>query len=149
MADSVNAWGAVALQGARYFEAAAGVRYWEDASVNDTSDDDGTLIPFRKGDDWCPVIDLESGRIVDWPDDCIADIHYKVCDDGEYWLLDADRNRIARRVGYVPGDFLCHGDNGYGDYIILTVNNCGSIADWSRPDIDPDDWLPMDSDERR
>ena len=58
----------------------AGVRYWEDASVNGVEDTDGTLIPFRKGDLWCPIIDLETGQIYDWPAGANAYIHYKVCD---------------------------------------------------------------------
>lgn len=132
------------LQGARYLEVSAAVRYWEDASVNDCEDADGTLIPLRKGNDWCPIIDLDAGRIMDWPDDCIANIHYKVCDGGEYWLLNGERERIAKWGGYyVPDEFLCPGTNGYGDYIILTVNNCGSIADWERPEIEPERWRAL------
>lgn len=44
----------------------AGVRYWEDAEVNGVEDTDGTLIPCRNGDDWCPEIDIETGRILNW-----------------------------------------------------------------------------------
>ena len=68
----------------------AGARYWEDATVNGVEDDEGTLIPFREGDYWCPIIDIDSGTIDNWPKGMTASIHYKVCDDGEYWLIAED-----------------------------------------------------------
>lgn len=127
----------------------AGVRYWEDASINGTSDEEGTLIPFRMGDRWRPVIDLQSGRIIDWPVGVTADIHYKVCDDGEYWLADENNIPLAKYgtdptdTSYVPNDILCIGDNGYGDYIILTVGADGIIAGWKPPFIDPNEWVTL------
>lgn len=122
---------------AEYIEVSAGVRYWEDASVNGVDDDNGTLVPFRNGDSWCPVIRLSDGRVMDWPDGMTASIHYKVCDAGEYWLLDSDRQRVAKWGGYyVPDKFLCHGDNGYGDYIILKISASGVIDKWRNPEIE-------------
>lgn len=116
---------------AAYIEVDAGVRYWEDAIINGVEDADGSLTPLRKGDRWCPVIRLDDGVVMDWPTGTVADIHFKVCDDGEYWLLDAERKRIAKWTGfYVPDDFLCRGDTGYGDYIILTIGPDGCIAKW-------------------
>jgi hypothetical protein len=127
---------------ATYIEVEAEVRYWEDASVNGHEDTDGTLIPFRLGNKWCPVIRLEDGWIVNWPECTTADVHYKVCDQGEYWLRDEEK-RIAKWSGdYVPNDFLCHGDQGYGDYIIFQVNAEGTIVGWDRPWLDPERWLP-------
>ena len=106
---------------ATYIEVSAGVRYWDDATVNGTTDTDGTLIPLRKGDNWEPVIRL-------------ADVHFKVCDAGEYWLLNDARKRVAKWAGfYVPDDFLCPGENGYGDYIILKVGVDGQIEKWRTP----------------
>ena len=128
------------LKDAVFFEAEAGVRYWEDATVNGIDDEDGSRIPCRNGDAWCPTIELATGKVVGWPEGFAADIHYKVCDSGVYWLLDADGKRIAERDGYVPGDFLCHGDNGYGDYIIMAIGPDGQIADYQRPEIVRDDW---------
>ena len=65
----------------------ANVRYWEDATVNGVSDDDGDLIPCREGDSWRPIINIDSGLITNWEKGKDASIHYKVCDDGEYWRL--------------------------------------------------------------
>lgn len=121
---------------AAYIEVRAGVRYWEDAYINGVEDADGNLTPLRSGEHWRPVIRLADGVVMDWPAGTVADIHFKVCDDGEYWLLDEHRNRIAKWAGfYVPDDFLCPGDNGYGDYIILTIGPDGQIAKWKQPPI--------------
>lgn len=119
-----------------YIEVSADVRYWEDATINGQEDTNGSLTPFRKGDSWCPVIRLSDGCVMDWPAGMTADIHFKVCDAGEYWLLDEDRQRISKWAGYyVPDDFLCHGDNGYGDYIILKIGVDGQINGWRTPGI--------------
>lgn len=118
----------------------AEVRYWEDATVNGNEDTDGTLIPLRNGAYWEPVIELDTGRVRDWPDGTAADIHYKVCDQGEYLLLDSAGQTLACRDGYVP-DMLCVGDNGYGDYIILQIGPDGMIQDWPElVDIEPERW---------
>ena len=121
----------------------AGVRYWEDADVNGVSDEEGTLIPGRIGDNWHAVIDLANGSLKNWPAGTEADIHYKVCDAGEYWLADAEGNKLAYREGYVPNEFLCHGGVGYGDYIILKIGPDGRIADYRRPQIAEGEWEPV------
>ena len=64
----------------------AEVRYWEDATVNGIEDTEGDLIPFRNGENWCPIIDIDSGVILKWPVGTTADIHYK-CNDGIYKLI--------------------------------------------------------------
>lgn len=128
----------------------AGVRYWEDAYVNEVEDTDGTLIPGRVGDEWRAKIEIATGKIVGWPEGTTADIHYKVCDAGIYWLLDDEGRKLACRDGYVPAGFFCHGDNGYGDYIILRVGTDGQIADYRRPEIVADEWkhLPALSEDK-
>lgn len=131
------------MQNARFIEVSAGVRYWEDATLNGQDDTEGK-VPLREGDRWCPVIDLESGEILNWPAGLEAHIHYKVCDDGDYWLLDESRIRIAKWRGYyVPEDFLCVGDEGFGDYIIFRVNADGKICDWRQPAVDLDRWAAL------
>lgn len=120
-----------------FIEVSAEVRYWEDATVNGQEDEAGALIPFKKGQSWCPVIRLSDGMVMDWPNGTTADVHFKVCDAGEYWLQDADRKRVAKWAGfYVPNDFLCHGDTGYGDYIIFKVGPDGVIQKWAQPFIE-------------
>ena len=111
---------------AKYLKAECGVRYWEDALVDGSKDEDGELIPCRQGEAWCPTIDLDAGIIVDWPSGVSADIHYKVCDDGKYSLLDSDGHTLKEYEGYVPR-MMSPKENGYGDYVIMDVGPDGKI----------------------
>lgn len=125
----------------------AGVRYWEDATVNGIEDDAGTMIynESSNSDSW--VVEMEfteqNGRVLRWPEGMEASIHYKVCDAGIYELTMPDGTRY-RKSGYVPSEFLCHGGTGYGDYIILNINGQGFIENYSFdgffPEDHGDDW---------
>lgn len=111
----------------------AGVRYWEDATVNGIEDADGNLIPCRDdaSEDWIPVIELETGKIRNWEKGITAEIHYKVCDDGDYYLMTEDETKhVLSKSGHVP-DCLAVNDDGYGDYIIMKVDSDGIIKDWT------------------
>lgn len=133
------------LRRVTHIDVEAEVRYWEDARVNGIEDEDGTLIPGRCGVLWKARIDLEMGRVQGWPQGTSADIHYKVCDAGEYWLSDSGGARIAKWKGhYVPNRFLCHGDSGFGDYIIMKVGEDGTIRGYRQPFVDDDEWLVLD-----
>jgi hypothetical protein len=110
---------------AKYLLAEVGARYWEDATVNGEEDTEGTLIPCREGDYWKPLIDIETGTIVNWTKGCVANVHYKCCDDGFYHLLDENKNVIKSIEGYVP-DML----GTYGDYVVMEIDENGKIFDW-------------------
>lgn len=125
----------------KYLKVEAGVRYWEDAQVNGVEDEDGSLMPCRQGETWAPVIDLGTGIIQDWPANTVALIHYKVCDDGRYALLDADRAEVVAIDGYVPS-ILCPDESGYGDYIIMTVGPDGAIQNFDGEDLDAFEGTP-------
>lgn len=129
----------------KYLLVQANVRYWEDARVNGVEDTEGTLIPFRQGDMWCPTIELETGIIVDWPSGTTASIHYKVCDAGEYFILDDNKNIVLKyKDYYVPDEFLCHGSSGYGDYIIFDVDVEGQILKYRPTPLSKGEWKPLD-----
>lgn len=113
----------------RFLRAECDVRYWEDATVNGTADEDGTLIPCREGSCWRPLIDLETGVIQGWPEGTEANIHYKVCDAGCYSLIDSEGVPVTKLAGYVP-DMLSPDGRGYGDYIIMTIDETGKIENW-------------------
>lgn len=138
------------LLSVRYIKVDAGVRYWEDTEVNGEDDIDfyeskgvGTpKIPFAVqvkakptsciySDHyrWQPIIDVNTGTIVNWEKGVKAIVHYKVCDNGKYSLLDKNRKEIISVDSYVP-KVLCPKEEGYGDYIIMTVDNDGFIKDW-------------------
>jgi hypothetical protein len=108
----------------------AGVRYWEDATVNGEDDTNGDLIPCRQGDLWCPIIDIDNGIILNWEQGTTAKIHYKVCDCGSYYLKDEDYNVVMSiEEDYVPS-IMCPEKGGYGDYIIMNVDENGKIQNW-------------------
>lgn len=107
----------------------ANVRYWEDAVINGQPDEEGTLTPCRKGDLWCPEIDIDTGVILNWQKGIKADIHFKVCDAGSYYLKDADGNIVLKRENaYVPNELI---PGSYGDYIEMEIDENGKIFDWS------------------
>ncbi len=109
----------------------AGVRYWEDATINNVEDtEDGSLIPCKEGDLWCPIIDVDSGKILNWRIGTTARIHYKVCDNGCYTLMDNDLVIAMIEDDYVP-KCMCPKENGYGDYIIMDINADGVISNWN------------------
>lgn len=114
-----------------FLQVSAGVRYWENATVNGQKDTEGDLIPFRYGDYWKPKIHIDAGTVIDWPEGTTADIHYKVCDDGVYTLLDEGGAKILEQDGYVP-DIMCPEREGYGDYIIMKIDGSGKIANWKQ-----------------
>jgi hypothetical protein len=119
----------------------AEVRYWEDAEINGTADtEDGTLIPLKVGNFWKPTIELETGCVMGWPQGTTAGIHYKVCDQGEYWLEDAAGKRLKWKGAYVPNDLLAIDENGYGDYIILKISAEGIVEGWNVPTLNAADW---------
>ena len=124
----------------RFLQVNANVRYWDDSTINGIKDVDGDLTPCRSGDNWSPLIDVDAGKIIDWPEDIEASIHFKVCDMGAYMLLEENKDEIVEIDGYVPG-IMCPKENGYGDYIIMDIGKDGVIADW---DIDLSDFIEED-----
>jgi hypothetical protein len=112
-----------------YLRAQCGVRYWEDSEVDGVEDTEGQLIPCRVDDYWMPLIDLERGVIINWEIGKTAKVHYKVCDDGVYRLLDKDKNIVKEIDGYVP-DLMCPEGDGFGDYVIMNIDANGKIDKW-------------------
>lgn len=108
----------------------AGVRYWEDATVDGVEDTEGNLIPCRVGGMWKPIIDIDSGKILNWKKGVTAEINYKVVDNGSYFLKDEEGGTVLSiENDYVP-DIMCPEDGGYGDYIIMKVGKDGQIGNW-------------------
>lgn len=114
----------------KYLSADCGVRYWENAEVNGETDHNGDKIPFRVGDVWKLIIELETGQILNWPKGIEATINYKVCDAGIYRLLNENFETVVEQDGYVPS-MLCPKCEGYGDYIIMDIDRDGFIQGWN------------------
>lgn len=104
----------------------AGVRYWEDGDVDGIEDTIGSLIPCRDRNRWKLNIDIDTGKITNWRQGVKAKVHYKVCDDGIYQVFDEDGVCCGEVDGYVIG-CLSIGKSGYGDYIILNIDENGII----------------------
>ena len=110
----------------------AGVRYWEDAKINGENDtENGDNIPCKIGDLWSPSIEVETGKILNWEQGVKAEIHYKVVDNLSYDIQDETGEIVlsAEEV-YVPKT-LCPKRSGYGDYIIMDIDENGQIANWN------------------
>lgn len=119
----------------RYAKCMIGARYFQDACINGAFDDsENPQMPFIENVDgqkmWCPLIDLDNGLIVGWPKGVTAKTHYKSCDDNYIELLNADNEKIFEYCGYVP-DFLDPYKDGYGDYVILVIDENGKISDFN------------------
>jgi hypothetical protein len=110
----------------------AGVRYYEDAIVNGKEDTNGDLIPCKDGELWCPIIDVDSGVILNWKEGVTAEVHYKVCDNGCYYLQDEEGNTVLSiEEDYVP-KIMSPKENGWGDYIIMDIDEVGKISNWKQ-----------------
>lgn len=109
----------------------ARVRYFEDGTVNGEEDDnEDPKMPCVNFDYWMPRINIITGQIVNWEKGVMANIHYKVCDECSITIV-AGKNVLYDEEDYVP-DFLCPDDEGYGDYIIMSIDADGYINNWNR-----------------
>ena len=118
------------------------VMFWADGTVNGVEDDDDTPnMPCAvKGDNgyrWMPIIDIETGQIRNWREGTTAEIHYNVCDEFECRIIDekgSEHCLIKDYGGYVP-EFMCPKYRGYGDYIIMDIDENGYIQDWNKEEV--------------
>lgn len=104
--------------------------------VGDTEDDDvPTDFPLLTGSMWNAYIDVDTGVIRDWPEGDERSLFVKVCDQGNYSLLDDAGDTVLERFdNYVPNN-LVPGE--YGDYIDLKIDGSGKITNWpTSPSID-------------
>jgi hypothetical protein len=108
----------------------ADVRYWENATVNGKEDSEGTLIPCRDKSQWKPVINIDQGKIINWAQGIEASVHYKVCDEGNYFVKDKDGNTLLSIEDHYVPSIMCPTENGYGDYIIMEIESDGMIKNW-------------------
>lgn len=127
-------------------------RYWEDSVVNGIDDlsfieskgkgvpsmpcaeqikDEPTNVIYSNHWTWRPIIDVETGQIINWNKQVDAYVHYKVCDAFECIFQDSNGLIITMYNGYVPS-FMYPKREGYGDYIILDVDECGYIQYWNK-----------------
>ncbi len=109
------------------------VRYDEEDIPND--------FPLRVGDLWKATVEIDTGKIINWPAAAgYRHIDMKVCDEGIYALQDAAGIEVAR----IDQDYVPDAVPGrYGDYIELEIDANGVITNWDKkPDIS--DFFPKD-----
>ena len=79
---------------------------------------------------WKAIIELDTGKILEWPAGKIGEFYLKVVDEGSYFLLDQDRKVIAKiEQNYAPNKLLPPVD-GYSDYVNFKINKNGIITNW-------------------
>lgn len=138
----------------KYLKATMGVRYWQnceystdgkkfiDACEEDTDEESDRMkemtpgvvkkdVGYGQSDYWEIIIDIDNGKVLNWPSNFWLNTYYKVCDDGEYVFLDKNMNEVINITDvyeqyYVP-DFLSLEDEGYGDYVCINIDNEGNI----------------------
>lgn len=85
--------------------------------------------PLRVKNIWKGTIEIETGKILEWPEDKSEELFLKVVDMGIYRLLDKNMNIVLSIVeDYVPNRLLPP-TNGYGDYVNFKIKN-GVIKNW-------------------
>jgi len=133
----------------RYFCLDVLPRYWEDSDINGEEDiewetqNKGTAprmpLSYRNSEtrtnyqhewySWKIKVDIETGKILDWIEGTEANIYYKVCDAGTYWLETIDGEEVHKIDSYVPKVIDFYG-NSYGVCLIFNINKDGYIKEW-------------------
>ena len=104
----------------KYLDLDVAVRYEDEDMPHDA--------PLRDGDSWKALINLDTGYIMNWKKGECLKFYMKVCDQGTYILLDADKEEITRiEDDYVPNSLL---PGEYGDYLELDIDETGKILNW-------------------
>lgn len=133
-----------------------GALYW-DACFSGRQDDEGGTIAHEVFEDrieqygGCDylhlVIDLDEGKILDWPKDLTAEFRYKSWDNNRFILTGRSDTGEYIWIGtekgiteYVIGpDFM----NDCGDYFCMSVNELGEIQNYDKDQMIESlkDWL--------
>ena len=99
--------------------------------IRDHEDEDKQDMPLRVGDMFSALIDIDTGKIVDWPKGKGGRrIYEKVVDRGTYSLIGSNGEIIKT----LENDYVPHGviPGEYGDYVDLEVDKFGTIMNWPK-----------------
>ena len=101
-----------------------------DVAVRYDDEDIPFDFPMRKGNMWSAIIEVDTGKILDWPIGKDGEMYMKVCDQGSYFLLDDKGDTVLSiEEDYVPNNLI---PGEYGDYIDLKINKDGVITNWPK-----------------
>lgn len=85
--------------------------------------------PGRNGKALNMTVEIDTGKILGFPEDKEANIHMKVVDGGTYRIFGPD-NRLIKAL---EGEYVPHGlvPGEYGDYVIFKIKG-GIITNWPK-----------------
>lgn len=120
------------------------IRHCEDADIDNITDIDDfqmregavSLMPCMTYNEetgeyfWEPIIDVSNGKIINWKKGKTANVCYKVVDECALKYQKPNGTQTEYVEDYVP-DFLSPDENGYGDYMYMSIDENGYIADWN------------------
>lgn len=105
---------------------------WANTLVNGVNDTpDGNNIPCKFGVTWCPVIEIDTGRIINWKKGTTASIHYKLPGALGYEVADEYEEIIVDTIVSSVPKTLSIGTNNYKNTIIMDIDENGVIANWN------------------
>lgn len=104
------------------------------APVDYGEEDISNDFPGREGDVWKADIEIDTGKILNWPAGRVEKMFLTVKDGGSYALVSVSGHQVALRDGnYVPHGVV---PGEYGDAIKLDIAADGTITNWPRrPDV--------------
>lgn len=103
------------------------IRDREGFIINGVECEDGSLVPFSEGDNWCPRIDLDEGEVIGWPSNAEADIQAYVGDAGSYYLIDECEGYMESFEEVAVPRMLSGGTR---NSIVMKIDKDGKIANW-------------------
>lgn len=108
-------------------------KFVQDISFEEQREGKDSMMPLMHhfGDEyhWIFKIDVDNGCILNWVKGVEADVYYKVCDQGGYTFYNENNDEILDYDGYVP-NILSIDDEGWGDYVSMTIDGDGNIVEW-------------------
>jgi hypothetical protein len=125
----------------RYLKIEANPRYLEDTYLNEKEDEKGEICIYDNTTGMLDfIIDMVEGKILGWDNTQEAKIHYKIVDEGKYYLIEyiAQYMYVIRKEYYscyVVDELLVINDKGYGDYMIMEVDKDGYIKNYPSYDM--------------
>lgn len=118
--------------------------------TSDSLSNDGRDLPCLCNNIWCPILDLDTGEIVNWKKGCSADILIEHTDACYASLLDADKKLLGRSENE---NFYVGNDSGMKDpyyYFAFkwSVKSNKKIEKWSRLKylVSSDEWDEVEED---
>jgi len=96
------------------------VYYGVEDIPNDTPGRNGGVLELE--------VNVDTGRIIGWPQGRELNVYMKVVDGGIYILYDTKGEELARVEQYYVPHGLVPGEN--GDYVDLKINGWGVITNW-------------------